>query len=144
VRRYLRAFFLALRMTLRGETLPPAPDTPLREWIAQALSRIEQVETLAARQQINPAEVVLHLDMRDIRMSTILNTVRHHMTNDYPLLLRTPSAQSFNLIYANNLDDHYRVSRLESAPDLAGTPVQKAVAVLAAHLEAVPQQNQKL
>ncbi|HLV35437.1 MAG TPA: hypothetical protein VKY59_10000 [Spirillospora sp.] len=141
MRRYIRAFFIALRMTLRGETLPPPPHAPLREWIAQGLSRVEQVEALAARQQINLSEVVLHLDMRDIRMSVILNTIRHHLTTDYPLLLRTPTAQSLNLIYANNLDDHYRVSRLEAAPDLAGTPLQNAVAALAAHLEAIPQQN---
>lgn len=141
LRRYVRAFFIALRMTLRGETPPPPPNAPLREWMAQGLSRIEQVEALAARQQIDPAAVVLHLDRRDIRMSTILATVRHHMTNEYPLLLRTPSAQSLNLLYANNMDDHYRVSRLEAAPDLAGTPVQNAVVALAAHLEAIPQQN---
>ncbi len=141
VRHYVRAFLIALRMTLRGETPPPAPDAPLREWMAQGLSRIEQIETLAARQQINPAEVVLHLDLRDIRMSIILNTVRHHLTNEYPILLRTPSAQSLNLLYANNMDDHYRVSRLEAAPDLAGTPVQNAVVALATHLEAIPQQN---
>jgi hypothetical protein len=141
IRRYLRAFVIALRMTLRGETPPPAPDAPLREWIAQALSRVEMVETLAARQQIDPAKVVLHLDMRDIRMSTILNTVRHHLTSEYPLLLRTPSSQSLNLLYANNMDDHYRVSRLEAAPDLADTPVQNAVVALAAHLETIPQQK---
>lgn len=140
IRRYARAFLIALRMTLRGETLP-APDAPLRDWIAQGLMRVEQVETLAARQQIDMAQVVLHLDMRDLRMSTIVGTVHHHLTQDYPLLLRTPSAQSLNLLYASNLDDHYRVSRLESAPELAGTPVQNAVAALAAHLEAVPQQK---
>jgi hypothetical protein len=141
VRRYLRAFFVALRMTLRGETPPPPPDAPLRDWIAQGLSRVEQVESLAARQQMSLSQVVLHLDMRDIRMSTILNTVRHHLTNEYPLLLRTPSPHSLTMLYANNMDDHYRVSRLEAAPDLAGTPVQNAVAALAAHLEAIPQQN---
>lgn len=139
IRRYVRAFVIALRMTLRGETPPPA--TPLREWITQGLSRVDMIETLAARHQIDPAQVVLHLDRRDIRMSVILSTVRHHLTNEYPLLLRTPSAHSLNLLYANNLDDHYRVSRLEAAPILAGTPVQNAVSALAAHLEAIPQQK---
>lgn len=141
IRRYVRAFVIALRMTLRGETPPPPPDAPLREWIVQALNRLEQVETLAARHQLDPAQVVLHLDRRDIRMSIILSTVRHHLTTEYPLLLRTPSTHSLNLLYANNLDDHFRVSRLETAPALAGTPVQNAVSALAAQLEAIPQQT---
>jgi hypothetical protein len=139
--RYLRAFVIALRMTLRGETPPPKPDSPLREWMAQGLNRLDQIESLAAQYQIDSAQVMVHIDMRDMRMLTILRTVRFHLTDEYPMLLRPGAQSNLTGLYANNLDDHHRVSRLADASALAGTPVQQAVMVLATHLEAIPRQH---
>ncbi|MBZ0303544.1 MAG: hypothetical protein K8J31_27645 [Anaerolineae bacterium] len=141
--RYLRAFVIALRMTLRGESLPPGPDAPLREWMAQGIARLDLIDQLAAQQQIDPQQVVLRIDRRDISMSTILRTVRFHLTEEYPIMLRAVSEYALAAVYSNNLDDHYRVTRLEEAAALHATPLQKAVAALSAHLEAIPRESEE-
>ncbi len=138
LRRYVRAFWIALKMTLRGETLPPPPDAPLREWISQGIQRADMVSRLTGQHQIDPDRVVLHIDMRDVTMTTILRILRYHLTDEYPILLQRPSPQSMTILHATNLDDYHRVSRLEGAPELADSPVQKAVAALALHLESIP------
>ncbi|MAS36847.1 MAG: hypothetical protein CL610_22775 [Anaerolineaceae bacterium] len=142
IRRYLRAFFIALKMTLRGETVPPPAHAPLQVWIEQGQARLELVEKLTAQHQIDINDVIVHIDRRDMSMATILQILRFHLTEEYPLLLRQITQPSLTFLYATNLDDHYRVSRLETADALADTPAQRAVAALAQHLEAIPQLNQ--
>jgi hypothetical protein len=134
--RYVRAFFIALRMTLRGESVPS--QAPLAVWMAQGVEQLDAIEQLAARHDIDPQQVVLHIDARNITMSTILRTVRFHLTDEYPVLLRQFSEQGLTVVRASNIDDHYRLTRLETAPELRGTPVEQAVAGLAVHLEAIP------
>ncbi len=138
MRRYLRAFVIALRMTLRGETPPPAPDAALREWIRAGLDRLDLIERLAAQHGIDPQSVILHIDRRATSMATILKIARFHLTEEYPILLRQPSSQSLTLLHASNVDDHFRLTRLEAAPELANTPLQPAVRALAAHFEEIP------
>ncbi|HLV37766.1 MAG TPA: hypothetical protein VKY59_21785 [Spirillospora sp.] len=135
--RYVRAFFIALRMTLRGESVPP--QTPLAAWMAQGIEQLDVIDQLVAHHDIDPQQVVLHIDARDITMSTILRTVRFHLTNEYPVVLRQFSEHGLTVVRASNLDDHYRLTRLETAPELRGTPVEQAVARLAVILEAIPE-----
>ena len=138
IRRYMRAFFIALRMTLRGETPPPSPHTALHEWMSQGVQRVDHLLELAARHAVGPAAVVLKVDMRSISMATILQIVRYHLAEEYPVLLREAPSQSMTILHATNLDDHHRLTRLENAPELSGTPLPQFVAALGAHLEAVP------
>ena len=135
--RYIRAFFIALRMTLRGEVPQPAP---LDVWMAQATTRLETLRKVMADHALDPADITLRIDRRDITMRTILDTLQFHLEEEYPQTLKVFPADGPNAIYASNMDDHYRLTRLESAPELADTPAQKAVAALCAHLEAVPRQ----
>lgn len=138
MRRYLRAFIIALKMTLRGETPPVSHRARLTDWMRQGIERLDLIERLAAQHQIDPQAVVLHIDRRAITMSTILRTARFHLNREYPILLRQLSDQSVTLLYASNMDDHFRLTRLEAAPELAHTPVRQAVAALAAHFEEIP------
>jgi hypothetical protein len=136
--RYLRAFVIALRLTLRGQTMTPPPPTPLHLWIQQGLERLDTIERVSAKTRIDPDSVRLIIDRRETRMSTLLNIVRYHFTDEYPLLLRQVSDRSLILLQATNLDDHHRMRRLADTPALADTPVKQAVAALAEHLESIP------
>ena len=137
--RYVRAFFIALRMTLRGERPQPAP---LETWMTDGLTRLETLRKIVAAHQIDSADVVLRIDRRDITMRTILDTLQFHLEEEYPQAIKSFAGGSLNAIYASNMDDHYRLTRLENVPQLADTPVQQAVAALSAHLEAIPRQGE--
>ncbi len=131
MRRYLHAFVTALKLSLRGETL----QTPLEAWIDEAQRQLEEINRAAQSQQIDPAAFRLRIDRREISMATILQTVEHHLREAYPRLLRLSDGTT--LLYAANLDDHFRVTRLEAALP-AQSPLAEAVHALSLHLEAVP------
>jgi hypothetical protein len=142
--RYLSAFWGALRMTARGETYhPPAPpSSPLTIWINQyalllgALLRAADQNGLdqAARKQVK-----LRLDGRAMSLETALMTLQFHATQEYPSLVRAGSGRSIqNTLYATNMNDRYWVSSMAEAPELQKPDVQKALADLDAHLDAIP------
>jgi hypothetical protein len=133
MQRYWRAFWTALKMTLRGERL----HTPLQDWLQQTAQALATIDQIAQREAIDPAAVRLRIDRREISMATILQSVEFHRSQAYPRLLRETSHQAMNLIYAANMGDHFRLSRLEAAlPD--DSPIRQAVAALGTHLEAIP------
>ncbi len=140
--RYIRAFFIALRMTLRGETVAPQARPMLRAWIQQANTLLDTIYTTADKHGFNQqrrAALILIIDRRDISMETILAGVRHNLTREYPYLLRQPdNRQNLNAIYATNMNDQFRVQRLADADVLDSPPVQAATAALAHHLAAIP------
>jgi hypothetical protein len=124
-------------MTLRGEIPEPAP---LETWMAQALTRLSTVRKVCEAHPVDPANIILRIDRRNVTMLTILDTVQFHLQEEYPQALKF-ATDGLTVIYASNMDDHFRLTRLENAPELIDTPVQKAVAALSAHLEAVPRQG---
>lgn len=139
--RFIRAFFIALRMTLRGETI--APQRPmLRAWIQQANRLLDTVYATADKHGFKiqrRATLTLMIDRRDISMETILAGVRHNLTREYPYLLRQPdNRQNLNAIYATNMNDQFRVQRLADADIVDSPPVQTAITALANHLAAIP------
>jgi hypothetical protein len=140
ITRAIQAFFTALSMTLRGESLPPV-NQPLWAWMQQIDNRVDAVYAAAERAQIDqPARqaFLVRADGRDISLETILAAVRHHVTEEYPYLLRHVTSHNLTAIYASNLNDHYRVIQIQSADALVDSALKTAVADLAAHLEAIP------
>jgi hypothetical protein len=138
--RYWRAFWIALRMTLRGERIPAPVQTPLQGWMDETGLRLEAISRAAEQESVDPSQVRLHIDRREISMATILQSVAFNRQEAFPRLLRERGGQPMNYIYASNMGDHFRVSRLEAAlpPD---SKLQQAVAALAEHLESVPQSD---
>lgn len=136
--RYVRAFFTALRMTLRGETYTPAPPSPLLAWIDEA-ARVLNVCLAAADQQgFDQAAregLTLVIDRRTISAQTILMGVRYHLTREYAYLIRNPTGSHLTAIYASNLNDQYALERLsqhEALPPRLKTPLEQLITTLKA------------
>lgn len=141
IRRYARAFVLALRYTIRGEKPPllqvhdQHPD--LSAWWAQTIKLVSAVEAEAAATGIDPAAVKLHIDKRDISMKTILATVRFHAERDYPYLLAHSDQFDAMTLHATNLNDRYLVLQLANNAPLS---IKPAVDALNTHLASLPSQ----
>ncbi len=138
--RYIRAFFVALRMTLRGEKPPTPRHTALLKWIDQAAGLLEDLYTLAESAGMRRTEreqLVVRVDGRNTNMEMILNTLKYHLHEEYVDLLRHESRHILTAIYASNINDHYRLLRL--AEQLAESPLLTHLSRLAAHLETIPQ-----
>ncbi len=139
LRRYLRAFALTLRYTLRGEQPPllRVRDSypQLAAWWDQALALVEAVERAADAQQIDPQHTLVHADKRDVSMATILSAVKYHVQREYPHLMAQPNSYSQVTLQATNLNDHYLVMKLAETVD---PPLKTAVAALGDHLAELP------
>lgn len=137
--RYLRAFIVALRMTLKGEQPSPPKHAELRQWMQEAL-RITDAVISSANAHGMPVnvreELRLIIDRRPISMETILKGVRYHLTEEYPHVLQNDDAYSLAAVYSSNLNDQFRVARL--AETLENPPVKASVETLAAGLAAIP------
>ena len=136
--RYFRALFTALKLTLSGEAHQPSP---LENWIASALEQLDNINQLSTQQNLDPQQLKIMIDRRPMPLETLLAIVRFHLTEEYPIMLRHQTRDSLNYIYATNLDDHFRLTRLESALD--PSPLREAVTQLSHHLESIPQLNDK-
>jgi hypothetical protein len=136
--RYVRAFFTALKRTLAGDIPRPSP---LAGWMAEALRQLDALEKLAAQQNLDPRQVQVAVDRRPMPMATMLAIARFHLTDEYPIMLRHQTHDSLNYIYATNLDDHFRLMRLEAIVE--HPPLRDAIIRLCQHLEAIPQVENK-
>lgn len=139
--RYMTAFWKALQLTLRGETLPtPNLHPELTAWMQQAVQLTAAVFKVTEDHGLDLAarkNLMLHLDKRDIAMQTILETVQHNLIREYPLLLKSQVSYYLGAIQALNVNDCYRVSQLAAALS-DYPPVQQAVQMLQTHLETCP------
>lgn len=137
----LRAFWLAVRFTLRGEKPPALQHPQLLAWVRRLAVLVEAVYMAAEQSQIDQTRrqaITLKLDGRLMSVETVLAAVRYHAGQEYPALLR--SGLPFNRlgIHASNLNDYYWVSRLLDVSELQTPAVQTALTRLAAHLSAMP------
>ena len=142
--RVARALIEATRLTLRGEKHPAEarleryPQT--RAWIQETGTLLAAVETAAREAGFDPAGLTLHIEGRDVKMITILNGIRFHLSEEYPSLLASPSQYALLAIKATNLNDRYQVLRLEQAgsvPEL----VRASLHALADVLSRQPTEN---
>ncbi|MBL8147059.1 MAG: hypothetical protein JNL34_11800 [Anaerolineae bacterium] len=142
--RVARALIEATRLTLRGEKHPAQarleryPQT--RAWIQETGTMLAAVEAAVREAGFDPAGLTLHIEGRDVKMSTILNGIRFHLSEEYPSLLASPSHYALLAIKATNLNDRYQVLRLEQAepvPEL----VRASLHALADVLSRQPTEN---
>lgn len=136
--RYIRAFFKALVLTLRGQRVPaPLPPGAFTDWVRSAQPLLATVYEAAEADPVDPGQVTVTIDRRTMTMKVILDTVHHHLHAEYPYILRHPTQNHLATIQAINLNDHYWITRLAQAPAL-GDSSRSQLERLAAHLEAVP------
>jgi hypothetical protein len=141
--RYIRAFWQALQMTLRGETLesPQERRYPrLFDWLTQTRKQLAEVNRQAQQHNYDQAALTVHVDGRDMSMETILGGVRYHLYEEYPYLLANLTEHSITAIYASNLNDRYWVMTLAQVETLP-PPLQDAVSALSTQLDAIPPSN---
>lgn len=133
--RYLKAFWITLKMTLRGEK-PQVRHAALRQWIAEATVLCDAaIEALPAELQT----MRFKIEGRQTTPNTILGSVRHHLTEEYIYLLTHETQYSLTGIYASNVNDQYHVECLLKA--LEGQPVITSVGMLLECLNKIPSTN---
>lgn len=136
--RFIRALLQALRLTLRGESLPPRHFRPLEAWIARTLDLLNEAERAAAAQRLDLAALQLKLDGRPTSLERTLQMLRHNLVNEYPRLIRLDDAFSMMVVNASNMNDQYRVSAFLAGSELPAE-ARAAIAALDAHLQSLPQ-----
>lgn len=142
IARYWRAFWVALRMTLRGEVAAPPPPDPLETWRVETLAVLDallRVADAAGYDAERRATLRVRIDGRDTRMETILQAVRFHLVQEYPHLMQHTGDAPRTAVYATNLNDHYAVSQLIKA--LEGEGIVRMTVRLAEQLESIPNDN---
>jgi hypothetical protein len=145
LKRYTRAFIKALRMTIAGKALQPAairyPN--LTKWVQDGLLLADNTLKTADANGLDEKtrqQTTLMIDRRAISMDVILRAVKHNLSLEYPMLMDTHMEHNLTTLYALNLNDQYRVSRLAEMESLK-PEVQAAVAQLATHLQNIPSSN---
>lgn len=139
--RYFRAFWTALQITLRGSR---RPDAELWEWVEQASRLVDAVMKVADSQRPDAADlktVKVRLDGRTTSAEIVLATIRHHMNEEYPYLLRHKTRNHISAIHASNLNDVYRLTGLIDLPVLQDAAIQQLLTNLKTHLEKIPPQS---
>ena len=145
IRRYIEALFIALRMTIRGEKVNPPPrDAALDDWLREGLRRVEavyQAADAAALRREQRDQISLRVDGRAMKLETILGTLRFHMAQEYPSMLRQPGQHNLMGIRAGCMNDRYWVSKLLAEPSLQQGSLPEALTQLATHLETIPKNS---
>ncbi len=145
IRRYLRAAWIALKLTVRGEHyLPPSPYPQLMLWVREAEALVDTIYRIADEDGLDDTarqKIVVVVDGRQMSMALILASVKYNMQREYPQLLRTRIDHNLTAFYAGNLNDRYRMQRLCEAESrtLFSQSLEHALQTLKQHLEAVPQ-----
>jgi hypothetical protein len=146
LKRYTQAFVKALKMTLAGNAIQPvATRYPnLTKWVSEGLQLAENTLTIADKYSMDETarqQMILKLDGRNMSMDVILRTVKHNLSLEYPMLLEATIKHNLTTLYAINMNDQYRVSRLAEVVHLA-PEVQAAVEQLSTHLQNIPSSNE--
>lgn len=138
---YIKAFFTSIKMTARGEKpqslRAEAENALLFDWFRQTVSLVTSIENAAKARNIDPQTIVFRLDSRETSLKTVLDSVRFHAAQEYPMLIYQRSPYAAMAIQATNLNDRYallRVSELSSLPDAT----LEQVKALTDHLEQLP------
>lgn len=134
----IRAFFSALMLTLRGQTVE-RPYGALLDWMEAAAAHADAVEAAADAAGMPAAARTafkLRVEGRDTTMQTIVGAVRYHAREEYPFMLKNPTQNVLTAIYATNMNDSFQVTRLALA--LPEGPTRAAVESLSNHLQNIP------
>jgi|SRR5579871_3405908 len=142
IRRYTRAFVIALQFTLRGQK-PPLLQIrerypQLAAWWMQTISSITSIEQRANVDQIHLESIKIHIDRREQSAATILSAIKFHAERDYPYLLAHDPEFGQMTLQATNLNDRYLLTKLIEVVDPS---LKTAVEALNQHLAALPSEN---
>ncbi len=142
IRKYARAFGLALRYTLRGEQPPlmqvRTQHPQIAAWWTETSRLLDAIERAADAAGIDAAArdaLKLHVDKHDLSMTTILATIRYHAEHEYPYLLAHTDEFNNVTLQAINLNDRFLARQLS---DAAPSQLQPSIDALVAHLDALP------
>ncbi|MFZ4826882.1 MAG: hypothetical protein ACOYLB_05970 [Phototrophicaceae bacterium] len=141
--RFFRIFFQALMMTLRGEkplTRAQRDYPRLFEWLSVTTDKLRAIEDWFATHppaQAQRAHLKVKIEGREVTMETILASVRFHLAQEYPYLLKHLTEHTLTGIYAYNMNDAFQVFKLTQA-DALPTELQPLLQDLLNHLQAIP------
>ena len=146
--RYIRAFIVSLRLTLRGQQPPGLRHPELYAWIRQMAVLVDAVYTAADQNGLDKkvrAATTVKLDGRSMSLETALQTLRYHAGEEYPSLLRNSPKSRHNLsaIYAGNMNDRYWLMTLQADSTVQNPAVHAALMQLSAHLDSIPSTTSK-
>lgn len=145
MRRYIQAFFQALAMTIRGETVKPPIHKQHPQWAAwlrQVQVKLSAVDRAIQKSRIDTASITIKVDGRVTSMTTIVQAVHFHTESEYPHLLMDGIANGETAIYAMNINDQYAVQRLIELGDMPNEVVD-ALGELRQALDSVPSNRDK-
>lgn len=139
---YVRTFFKALQMTLRGEAITrQASRYPnLSAWLGTAQTKLKHVYTVLEANQINEVQqktIQIELDGRPWTMQLILSAIDFHLNTEFPSLMESVIEHNLTTLYALHFDDKYRIGKLAELDSLPA-PVQLAIQDFANHFMAIP------
>lgn len=137
--RYIRAFFRALILTLRGQK-PPTLEAEeqhadLLAWCRETLVRVNTVNTAIEGTNLPP--VTMHIEGRDVTLKHALDVLHYHASREYPHLIRSRDPHAILAIQATNMNDQFLVLRLSEYEGLPSA-VKTALDSLVQHLTEVP------
>ena len=136
--KFLRAFWQALRLTLRGETLTPTHFHPLEIWIEAGLGKLTAVFETAEADAVDLDALQLRIDGRMTSLERTLQMARHNLVNEYPRLIRLDDPYSMMVVQSSNMNDQYRVSQFLAADVIQSEALKRALADLDTHLLTLP------
>jgi hypothetical protein len=136
--RYVQAFWKALLMTARGQKPPPPAYPDLTTWAEQTVALLDELDAAFARSQVQPDQITVRLDGRDMSAQKALSVVRFHAAEEIRSLAKVYGHYNLLAIQATNINDRYWVSRLAEQPALSDAPIQGIFQRLIAHLDAIP------
>lgn len=144
--RYLRAFWVALRLTLTGQTpqVPGSPHPAFSTWALQGARQVAAVYAAAERQNIDRDRrkaIIIRVDGRDTSLEVILAAIQYAMNEEYRYLIHHPTGNNLGAIQASNFNHQYWVERLLDLPQLQDDPLHTHLKNLHSHLNAIPSQN---
>jgi hypothetical protein len=146
--RYIRAFIVTLRLTLRGQQPPGLRHPELYAWIKQMLLLVDAVYSAADQNGLDKKvreATTVKLDGRSMSLETAFQTLRYHAGEEYLSLLRnsTNSRHNLSAIYAGNMNDRYWLMTLQAEPSLQNPAVHAALVQLSTHLDSIPATTSK-
>ena len=140
--RTVRAFFRALQISLRGESLAPVHYRPLEAWMDAVGSQLALVIESADAQGFDRGQrqnLRLKLDGRLTSFEQTLQMLRHNLQNEYPRLIRVNDRYSMMVVQSINLNDQYRMLRFLEDGVIEPDPLRQALEGLNERLLNLPQ-----
>lgn len=135
IRRYLRAFIGAIRLTLSGKK----PPTTLRSWMEQIPNHVNAAIMACNKAGLDEAtrkNTVLTIEGRRVNLNTVLLAIKFHAEQEYPILLKTQDGRSEAAVIGTNVNDCFLLGRFIAT--LSASESLPALKQLWTYLENIP------